>query len=77
MTAIGGLALDLNLNFKSGLEVQVFSGTTLVGVSPVTAPDGFYFVAVPAGGPYTVKLFNFTTSTVVKTVSVSIIGTKE
>ena len=30
----------------------------MIATSPVTAPDGFYFATVPAGGPYTVQLFN-------------------
>src|SRR5689334_11631642 len=45
--------------FKSGLYVKVInSKSVVVATSPVTAPDGFYFATVPAGGPYTVQLFN-------------------
>jgi hypothetical protein len=74
VTAIGGLALDANQSLKSELKVQVRSGATVLGESKVTPPDGFYFVPVPAGGPYTVQLVNYTTNTVVKTASVNAIA---
>ena len=67
VTAIGGVALDTNLLFKSGLTVQVFDGKDLIAESPVTPPDGFYLVAVPSGGPYKVQLIN--SEKVVKTTN--------
>jgi photosystem II stability/assembly factor-like uncharacterized protein len=59
VTAVGGIALDTNANFKSGLNVRVkdASNQTIVTVQ-VTAPDGFYFSAIPAGGAYTLELYN-------------------
>ncbi|MFY3741999.1 MAG: hypothetical protein HMLIMOIP_002461 [Candidatus Nitrosomirales archaeon] len=71
-TAIGGFAIDTDLVAKSALRVNVTSGSTVIGTSPVTFPDGFYFVEVPAGGPYTVQLFNPTTSSVVQTTTASV-----
>lgn len=77
VTAIGGFALDTNLNYKSALKVRVFSGATLLGESPVTSPDGFYFVTAPAGGPYVAELFNPTTGTIVRSTTVQNIAADE
>jgi len=71
VTAIGGIALDTNLLFKSGLTVQVFDGDVLIDQSGVTRPDGFYIVEVPAGGPYKVQLIN-NEKTVKTTNSISV-----
>ncbi len=77
VTAIGGFVLDTNLNYKSALRVRVFSGATNVGESPVTAPDGFYFAPISAGGPYSVELFNPTTATIIRTAPVQTIAVNE
>ncbi|MEM3648311.1 MAG: ABC transporter substrate-binding protein [Thermoproteota archaeon] len=72
VTAIGGFALDTNMVPKSGLKVEVYDGSKLIGTSPITPSDGFYFLTIQPGGPYTVKLVNPTTGNVVKSSSVSV-----
>ena len=72
VTAIGGVVLDTNLLYKSGLTVKLFDGVTLLATSYVTPPDGFYFADVPLGGPYTVKLFNPSGEIPGKSASVSV-----
>jgi len=71
VTAIGGFALDVEGIVKTGLFVQVFDGADLIGESSITPPDGFYFVEVPKGGPYKVKLFNSELKSI-KTSTVSV-----
>src|SRR5205807_1432937 len=77
VTAIGGYALDSNSNYKSGLYVKVMSGSTIVGQSTVSPPDGFYFVTVPAGGPYTVQLYNPTGALPGKAQSISTVASNQ
>jgi peptide/nickel transport system substrate-binding protein len=72
VTAIGGFVLDVNALPKSGLKVQVYDGDMFLGESPITPSDGFYFLKIPPGGPYTVKLFNPTTGNVIKSSSISV-----
>ncbi len=57
VTAIGGFLTDVNGVPKGGLTVEVTSGSTVLG-SSMASSDGFYFVAVPEGGPYTVRITN-------------------
>ena len=56
-TAIGGFVKDTFDEPKSGLQVRVYKGTTLKWSTTVDG-DGFYFVEVQAGGPYSIILFN-------------------
>jgi len=61
VTAIGGIALDSNIEPKSGLVVKVFDGPQLIAESQQIGPDGFYFVEVPPtseSDSYQVKLIN-------------------
>lgn len=60
VTAIGGFAVDVNGVPKNGLKVTVTDpkgGKTNLATGGVMG-DGFYFLIVPAGGPYTVQIFN-------------------
>lgn len=64
----GWLSFRHKRKSKGGLFVTVFSGSNPVGTCQLdgqtsdqscqTGVDGFYFIAVPAGGPYTVKMTN-------------------
>jgi len=72
VTAIGGFVLDVNALPKSGLKVQAYDGDMFLGESSITPSDGFYFLKIPPGGPYTVKLFNPTTGNVIKSSSISV-----
>ena len=56
-TAIGGFVTDTCGRPKGGLQVRVYKGVTEKGRATVDG-DGFYFVEVQAGGPYSIKLFN-------------------
>lgn len=71
-TAIGGFALDTNTEPKSGLRVEVYDENELVAISGITPSDGFYFLIIPPGGPYTVKLVNPVTGNIVKSSSVRV-----
>jgi uncharacterized repeat protein (TIGR02543 family) len=57
VTAIGGFLTDVNGVPKGGLTLEVTSGANVIGTS-VASSDGFYFIAVPPGGPYTVRITN-------------------
>ena len=64
ITAIGGLVLKDDGNFKMGLRVEV-DGTAFLDETPVTPPDGFYFIQVPENGdPYQLTLLNVVDTTI-------------
>ena len=56
VTAIGGFLTDVNGIPKGGLTVEATSAN-MIGTS-VASSDGFYFITVPPGGPYTVRITN-------------------
>jgi hypothetical protein len=56
-TAIGGFVADTNGDPKSGLQARVYKGTTLKW-STVVDGDGYYYVDVAKGGPYSIILYN-------------------
>ena len=58
VTAIGGFLSDTNGFAKGGLTVTIYDSSNIIKGTDVSSADGFYFVLVPAGGPYTVKVTN-------------------
>ncbi len=57
VTAIGGLVADSRSSPQGGLQVKVYKGTTLKW-SSIVYGDGYYFVGVSAGGPYSILLYD-------------------
>ena len=56
-TAIGGFVTDTAGRPKGGLQVKVYKGLCEKW-NTIVDGDGFYFVNVDVGGPYTIILFN-------------------
>ena len=57
VTAIGGFVTDTSNNPQGGLRVKVYKGLTAKW-SGVVDGDGYYFVEVSSGGPYSIVLYD-------------------
>lgn len=59
VTAIGGFVTDVNGVPKNGLKVTITDRDgTATDLYTGVMGDGFYFLEVPAGGPYKVEVYN-------------------
>jgi sugar lactone lactonase YvrE len=57
VTAIGGFVTDTKNSPQGGLQVKVYKGTAAKW-STIVDGDGYYFVGVSAGGPYSIVLYD-------------------